>query len=173
MSNHKNPGGLWPRIAAVGVMAGAILLATGCGGSSGSPDGSSSPGTSNVAKEVAYSNCMRAHGVKVSVGSNGSISTGNSGSGGGTSAQKMQSAQNACRHLLPSAPSGRQVQAHQAQALKQALKYTQCMRSHGMPNFPDPTTGNGPVSFPGVNGTSPGYAKANQACQSLLAGGGS
>jgi hypothetical protein len=173
MGNHRIPGGLWPRLAALAITAGITLLASGCGGgSSSNPGASSSPGTSNVAKEVAYSNCMSAHGVKVSVGSNG---IGSSGSGsGGASQQSFQAAQNACRHLLPNGgPSAAQIAANQSRALKQDLKYTQCMRTHGVPNFPDPTVpaGGGPVGFQVKAGT-PGEAKANQACQSLLAGSG-
>jgi hypothetical protein len=180
MSNNKNPSGLWPRMAALAVMAGVILLASGCGGSSSSnPDASSTAGTSNVAKEVAYSNCMRAHGVNLTVNPNGGFSGGGGGSGSGSSgtAQKtMDSAQDACRHLLPNGgqPNQADQAAQQKEALNQALKYTQCMRSHGVPNFPDPSTnGSGGVGFNHVNAGTPAYAKANQACQSLMPGGGS
>jgi len=152
-------------------MAGIILLASGCGSPSSNPDASSSTGSSNVAKAVAYSNCMRAHGVDVTVGSNGDITGGGSGGGSGGPQQTVQSAQDACRHLLPN--GGQPSQAQQAQALKQALKYTQCMRSHGMPNFPGPSVHNGLVGFNQVDAGSPAYPKANQACQSLMPGGGS
>lgn len=159
-------------MAALAVMADIILLASGCGGSSSSnPDASSSVGTSNAAKAVAYANCMRAHGVNISVGSNGSLGSGGNGSGSG-SAQQNQTAQNDCRHLLPN--GGQPNQAAQGQALNQALKYSKCMRSHGVPDFPDPTdNGNGGITFGHVNGKTPAYAKANQTCQSLLPGGGS
>jgi hypothetical protein len=180
MSNNKSPSGLWQRIAALTVMAGIILLASACGGSSPSdPDASSSPGASNVAKEVAFSNCMRAHGVNISVGSNGNISSGSGGGSGGSgvSQETVQSAQNACRHLLPN--GGQPSQAQQQANLKQALKYTQCMRSHGVPNFPDPSTnGSGMYGFTIPNGSgidpqSATYQRANQACQSLMPGSGS
>jgi hypothetical protein len=171
MSNHKNPSGPWPRIASLAVMAGVILLVSGCGGSSsGGPNGSSSPGSSNVTKAVAYSNCMRAHGVDISVNSNGNLSSGSGGSGSGSGSQTTQAAQNACRHLLPN--GGQPSQAAQQNQLKQALKYTQCMRSHGVPNYPDPTRGpNGLYGFhiangSGINPQSPIFQKASQACQS-------
>ena len=158
-------------------MAGIILLASGCGGGSSSdPAASFSPGTSNVAKEVAYSNCMRAHGVDVSVGANGNLSSGSSGNGSQSGAS-VQSAQDACRHLLPN--GGQPSQAAQEKKLKDALKYTQCMRSHGEPNFPDPTvSGSGLPGFTipngsGINPQSATYEKANQACQSLMPGSGS
>jgi hypothetical protein len=161
-------------MAALAVMAGIILLASGCGGSSSSnPDASSTAGTSNIAKEVAYSNCMRAHGVNITVGSNGNLSGSSGGSNGQQSGppQTFQSAQDACRHLLPN--GGRPNQAQQEEALNRALKYTQCMRSHGVPNFPDPSSGpNGAIGFSRVNAGTPAYTKANQACQSLLPGSG-
>jgi hypothetical protein len=102
--------------------------------------------------------------------SNGSIS-GGSGGGSGGPPQTVQSAQDACRHLLPN--GGQPSQAQQQNNLKQALKYTQCMRSHGVPNFPDPSVHDGLVGFNHVNAGSPAYTKANQACQSLMPGGGS
>jgi hypothetical protein len=49
------------------------------------------------------------------------------------------------------------------------------MRSHGVPNFPDPTVQNGSVGFAftgsGVNQNSAAYSAARQACQSLRGGG--
>jgi hypothetical protein len=165
MGDYRKLVGLWP-------LAVVILLAAGCGGSTGKP---SSSVTTNVAKAVAYANCMREHGVDVSVGSNGSINITGGGSGGGGSSagqQQSQSAEKACQKLQP--PVSGQAQAHQEAALKQALKYTQCMRSHGMPDFPDPTEITGrPIGFSDVDANSPAYPKANQICQPLLSGGGS
>jgi hypothetical protein len=64
----------------------------------------------------------------------------------------------------------------------QALQFAQCMRSHGVPNFPDPkANGNGGMqveSTPGstkVNGVSvngPAFQSAMQACRSKLPNGG-
>jgi hypothetical protein len=58
----------------------------------------------------------------------------------------------------------------------QALEYAGCMRSHGVPNFPDPTMQNGSVGFnitagDGVDQNSPQYQAARQACSSLRGGG--
>jgi hypothetical protein len=50
------------------------------------------------------------------------------------------------------------------------LKFAECMRSHGVTNFPDPT--GGALAVPqGVNTSSPQFQAAQQACQSLLPGG--
>jgi len=162
-------------MAALAVMAGVIVLASGCGGGSSTDPDASPSATSNVAKEVAYTNCMRAHGVAVSVGSNGGFSVSGSSSDGssGASQKAFDSAQDACRHLLPNGGQPNQAQraAHQAQALQQALKYTQCMRSHGVPDFPDPkASGTINISTSGHRGSnvSGPLARASAACAYLL-----
>jgi hypothetical protein len=64
----------------------------------------------------------------------------------------------------------------------QKLKFVVCMRSHGVPNLPDPisngSTPSGPVNtFDGivipssVNPQSPAFQSADQSCETLLAGG--
>lgn len=63
-----------------------------------------------------------------------------------------------------------------ASGAAEALEYAQCMRSHGVPNFPDPTVQNGSVGFSitagdGVDQNSPQYQSARQACSSLRGGG--
>ena len=55
------------------------------------------------------------------------------------------------------------------------IKFADCMRSHGVPNFPDPTSGGGGVKIPlgsGVNPQSPAFQSAQKACSKLLPGGG-
>jgi hypothetical protein len=45
------------------------------------------------------------------------------------------------------------------------------MRSHGVPNFPDPKNGGGlSLVGTGVNRNSPAFKSASQACQSLMPG---
>jgi hypothetical protein len=56
-----------------------------------------------------------------------------------------------------------------------ALEYAACMRSHGVPKFPDPTVQNGAVGFDitaadGIDPSSPQYQAALQACSSLRGG---
>ncbi len=51
-----------------------------------------------------------------------------------------------------------------------ALKYAQCMRTHGQPNFPDPTL-SGTVRYVGQLGT-PQFNSANKACEHFLPSGG-
>jgi len=56
--------------------------------------------------------------------------------------------------------------------LNQGLKFADCMRSHGLTNFPDPVSGGGLALPSTVNPTSPGFQAAQKACQSLMPGGG-
>jgi hypothetical protein len=45
------------------------------------------------------------------------------------------------------------------------------MRAHGVPNFPDPTSGGGVQLSGGINTQSPAFGLAQSACQKLLPGG--
>jgi hypothetical protein len=54
---------------------------------------------------------------------------------------------------------------------KSALDYAACMRSHGVPDFPDPNS-QGTFTFTGrLNASSPQYQKANDTCKDLLPAG--
>jgi hypothetical protein len=54
------------------------------------------------------------------------------------------------------------------------IKFANCMRSHGVSNFPDPGAGGGIQlnSSSGIDPRSPAFQDAQKACSSLLPGGG-
>jgi hypothetical protein len=54
------------------------------------------------------------------------------------------------------------------------LAFSQCMRSHGVPNFPDPSAGGGIKLTRGsnINPFAPSFKTAHAQCQRLLPGGG-
>jgi hypothetical protein len=59
--------------------------------------------------------------------------------------------------------------SQQAQQTARGLKFARCMRSHGVPNFPDPKVvsrsgGSERVYLPGVNPQSPAFQTAAKAC---------
>jgi hypothetical protein len=47
------------------------------------------------------------------------------------------------------------------------LRYAQCMRAHGVPNFPDPSATGGLVIPNDINTESPAFKSAEQACANL------
>jgi hypothetical protein len=84
----------------------------------------------------------------------------------GISASRFQSAQSACKHLLPNGGSG-PTPAEVEQVRAEGLRFSQCVRSHGVPRFPDPGS-DGRIPDPGtvgINQGSPKFEAANQACR--------
>lgn len=65
-------------------------------------------------------------------------------------------------------PCGRTVRSD----LPLGLKYVDCLRSHGLPNIPDPGShGGGSLFGAGINPQSPAFQSAVRACQKLQPGG--
>jgi hypothetical protein len=172
------------RAGALAVAAAVALLAAACGGSAASS--ASSP---TYAQVLALAQCMRGHGVpnfpdpdasgSYSLTSNGSIE-GAGGSSVDINSSQVQAAYGDCRHLLPGGPSFSQLeqmeqqgQQRQEQALPEMLKWEQCVRGHGVPNFSIPLGGQSPA--PGktgaVNPNSPQFQGAVRTCQHLLPSG--
>jgi hypothetical protein len=83
----------------------------------------------------------------------------------GASASRVQAAQTACRHLLPNGGSGPSA-AQMQQTNAQALRFSRCVRAHGVPSFPDPdSTGRIPdPASRGIDQGSPAFRAANEAC---------
>jgi hypothetical protein len=172
--NHGTGGGgrrrarLW-WAGVLSAVAGMGVLVAACGGGGSSAAGGSSP----YQQAVAYAQCIRSHGVP---GFPDPDSKGNfiiKGPELGGSAGQFRSADKACRHLLPN--GGQMTAAQQQQALRQALKFSACMRAHGVPSFPDPTAEKGGISLSlgsGLSPNSPQFRAAQQACRSLMPGGG-
>lgn len=53
------------------------------------------------------------------------------------------------------------------------IKFADCMRLHGVPNFPDPSSGGGGIQITpssGINPQSPAFQSAQKACSKLLPG---
>ncbi|HET9848507.1 MAG TPA: hypothetical protein VFR68_08140 [Candidatus Dormibacteraeota bacterium] len=124
---------------------------------------------------LAFTQCMRAHGVDMpDPGANGAVSIGG-GPGNPVDQATMEAAQNACRSKLPK--GGHQPSAaEQKQFQDQAIKFAQCMRAHGV-DMPDPTfsnSGGGALVQQsignGVDPTSAQFQAAQKTCQSLMPG---
>jgi hypothetical protein len=68
--------------------------------------------------------------------------------------------------------SGKSSQGASSSHYAAGLRFADCMRSHGVPNFPDPGPGGGIQINGGINPQSPAFQSAQQACSKLLPGGG-
>jgi hypothetical protein len=118
---------------------------------------------------------MRRHGLSnfPDPDSNGRIQVNPSAGPGGrrtgldANSSQFRRAARACQKLLP---NGGQPTAEQRAKQQQAmLKFAQCMRSHGVPKFPDPKPGGALVlgKNAGVDPSTPQFMAAQQACQKL------
>jgi hypothetical protein len=129
----------WSRPATLALLAGLLLLGAllaGCG-STGQPSGTGT-GAANTApggksRDLEFSDCMRSHGVtnfpdptpnglQIPVNIN-------------TQSPTFRSAQQACKQYLPGAGAPPATAPRDRAA---ALAFAKCMRTHGVPEFPDP-----------------------------------
>lgn len=145
------------RLGGLLLLVGVTLLA-GCGGSSSSSPGvehiSSNEGASSASSKgrgtspgntanpeqaaLAYARCMRSNGVP-------NFPDPKAGGGflfhaspGMTPSPAFRAAEAKCHKLLPPGPGSGPPPS--AQTLARFLKISQCMRKHGVPEFPDPRT---------------------------------
>jgi hypothetical protein len=173
MSYGKNVPRLWRRGALLAAAALLALLTAACSGG-GHPAAAShraSPAATSPAQlAVAYAQCMRKHGVTSfpdpTVNSNGgNTSISSNFNPKGVNQATLQSAQSACRKLSPqnAGPPG----ANSPQNIKREVTWAACIRKHGVPAFPDPSS-NGTFNVgPSVNVQGSQFQAATRACQSV------
>ncbi|HWE08435.1 MAG TPA: hypothetical protein VG325_03720 [Solirubrobacteraceae bacterium] len=159
-------------------LACAVTVAA-CGGSaSGGAVGATTESPNSSSSPIGLSNCMRSHGVtNFPDPSNGPGGEGFNGifvsaPGGALVVDRItfsgpvdQAAEKACSRFLPPSGPPPKPTASQQQA---ALRVARCMRTHGVPNFPDPAFSSsggvgGKVQLP-VNTSSPAFKQARTAC---------
>jgi hypothetical protein len=170
---NRRRGRLRRAVAVAAVLAGVALLAAACGGGStpaaAPPAGQGGSTPTSNADEMPYTQCMRAHGVPTWPDPNaqGKPFTPQNLQQAGIdlSSPQVQAAQSACAHLLvPPSP------AQLAQQTSEMVRYAACMRAHGVPDFPDPsTTADGGSSLdltPSIL-DSPDFQPAERACHSV------
>ncbi|MDX6473556.1 MAG: hypothetical protein QOK22_2372 [Gaiellaceae bacterium] len=176
--------------ALVLTLASVLLVAAGCGGgpagsavanvgatttgSSGTqPTQSSGSGSGKPDNGRAFSACMRRNGVPSfpDPSKDGGITI-NGDRGVNPDSSQFKAAQTKCQKLLPNGGQGSP--AEQAKMQDEALKYSACMRSHGVPKFPDPQFSAGSTRIKiggnGVDPRSPAFQAAQKACASALPG---
>jgi hypothetical protein len=157
-------------VASGAVVCAAALAACGSSGNAGAQR------TAIRSQFLAFSTCMRSHGVPnfPDPSSGGGIQI-TVGAGVDPSSPAFQAAQQTCRKLLPGGGPPKPSAAREQSMVKLAA----CMRQHGLTSFPDPTifAGGGPPSGnaiviggyefklgPGLDPSSPAFQRAMKAC---------
>jgi hypothetical protein len=166
----RNRSRLRGRAAVTTALLALVVLAAGCGGGAKTPAGAAGASSGAVAKFEAYSQCMRGHGIRdfpdptTSPGGGVGISLqGGPGSDLDRNDPRFKAANQACRSLEP---GGSATPALSAQKIAAEVKWAQCMRSHGLPSFPDPN-GQGAFDRSKFNESSPAFQSAGKACPAV------
>jgi hypothetical protein len=166
-------------------LAGLALVTAACGKSShhpgvagiatAKPRATSSSGSTGRAGALAYSQCMRAHGLKDFPdpdAKGGIVLSAGPGSDLDFNSPAFKAADNACKSLRPVPTAG----GDPARLKAANLAYARCMRAHGVADFPDPSS-DGTIQIkaqPGgdLDPHNPVFTKADTACKHLEPDGG-
>ena len=175
--NERCTGRTGRTVAAIAVAAVAALVAACSGSGSGDAgvasvashmaSASSSASNSAPASALAFSHCMRDHGLSQfpDPDSNGALPKIGPRQLG-VSSSRFQVAQAACAYLLQ--PSGSQMQ----QTLDGMRDFARCMRNNGVSNWPDPTLdsdGQAVFDLRGrINPDEPAATRTSDQCAHLL-----
>jgi hypothetical protein len=159
-----------------------MLCLAACGGSgAGQSGGTGTTARSAVNQGLKFAGCMRAHGVPnfPDPRASGGIDIA-PGSGLGPQSPAFHAAQQACGKLLPGGGPG--VRKPTKAQFEAGLAFARCMRTHGLPHFPDPLasapSGSGPIISlrgmmfkpgPGLEPQSPAFGQAASHCGIRLA----
>jgi hypothetical protein len=166
------------RRAAVAVVGICVLALVGAcrgnpssAGSGGSPTGGGSASSSNAAGPanaplVAFSRCVRLHGVANFPDPQAGASSAKFPSAQQlrVSSSQLSSAETACQRLLPVGVDDQFPPSEVPLLLRSMLPFSSCMRYHGVPNFPDPAIDSeGRPIFPlSTHGISLSYSHSQQ-----------
>ncbi len=134
----------------LGALATLAVIVAGCGnGSTGTGNSTAASGGNGNAsiheKAVKFAECMRNNGVSgfpdPSASGGFTIDQVVNGSSLDPNSAAFKQAMSACKNLEPPGFTGGKVTPSQRTA---RLKFAQCIRDNGVPDFPDPTS-NGPL----------------------------
>ncbi len=190
--NHSIHVPRWPRrarsptartAAAVIATAALALLAAACGssgspaGSGGSPHTGGSASSSTSARLLAFSQCMRSHGVPLFPDPEPGQTEIKLPAPHGqpvyrVSSSQFNSALSACHHILPPGVGAWYPRSDIPQVLRAMREFARCMRSHGITGWPDPTfDSQGRLGFIGPGSDNPPGSPTDHAvnqCHHLL-----
>ncbi len=126
---------------------------------------------------VNFADCMRSDGVPDfpdPTTSPREFKFSLSPSSGNAQSPAFRSASTACEHLLPGGGPPAQSAAHSQPQVAAMLALARCVRSHGFPSFPDPTSSgqltHEMVANAGINLHQPAVLEAGDACVGVTHG---
>lgn len=181
----RSPRRIQRTLLLLATLACTTLLLAACGSSGNSSStGASQPAASgsdasqssaNSSQAAKFSQCMRKDGVPdfPDPNANGSITLKvTSGSDLDPNSAAFKDALSKCKSLEPPGFGSNSSQSTASQ--NKLLTFVACMRKHGVPNFPDPSSSGALVmkSSSGIDPNSPTFQAAMQKCRSLLPNGG-
>jgi hypothetical protein len=167
----------WVGRASILLVAVVVAIAvTACGSSGKSGSGSGARVSFATAQEdaVRFTACMRSHGVsnfpdpttaphELKISLNPAVAQ----------SPAFRPAMTACRHLLPGGGPHQAAARSQAQ-IAELVAFARCLRSHGFPSFPDPTsTGqltHEMLAQAGINLNQPAVVRDADACVGVTHG---
>jgi hypothetical protein len=163
-----------PHIPTTVIATAAVsLLAAGCGGGSSTTAAKTTAATPSGA--LAYARCMRSHGV-----TNFPDPTGGNNKEAVVSAlqavgnSQAQAAQTACMPVNGGSPGTGQSAGPSQARTAAMLAFARCIRGHGFPTFPDPTSSgqltHEMLASAGINLQQPAVLQAGDACVSVTHG---
>jgi hypothetical protein len=173
MSRRRRP------LAALALIAMAALI-TACGSSAPVSSSGGKNTAANHAAAVKFAECVRHNGVSQfpDPPASGELTLDGvvNGSSLDPNSPAFTQAISACKNLEPRGFTGQKATPQQTSA---RLKFAQCMRANGVPDFPDPTP-NGPLldtrRIPSLAGkdprTDPGLQAAMHKCSNFAAAAG-
>lgn len=125
---------------------------------------------------VRFAQCMRSHGVPSfrDPTSPREFKLSMSPSAAGARSPTFQSAETACQHLLPGGGPPSQSSAQRLGQLVAGRAFARCLRSHGFPSFPDPTSSgqltHEMLAHAGIDPRQPAVLYAADACVGVTHG---
>jgi hypothetical protein len=176
------------RAAAAIIAATALtLVAAACSSPSSAGTGrSSTAGRSAISSNaggsatrfLSFSRCVRSHGVANFPDPQAGATNAKFPSAQqlGVSSSQLKTAEVDCQHLLPVGIDDQFPPAEVPLLLRSMLPFSRCMRSHGVPNFPDPAADSEgrpifPLSTHGISlnySHSPQFSSVLDKCQRLV-----
>lgn len=156
-----------PQVAQLG----SIASQTTASSSQSAAGGATSPQSSST-QTLAFSRCMRSHGVANFPDPDNSGLLPKREVGQLAANPLFVPAHRACEHLLPN--GGQPTQTQVQQAWTDMRNFTHCMRSHGVPSWPAPTVTSAQDNRPffnlpnTVDPSSPKVATATRECEHVM-----